>query len=698
MIHRLKYWLAKTGIMSNLTIRITTVIISIAALTSIIIQLNSFSYTYDSVDSHNDHTSRHRIEPKNDSLFLDDKYEHVFVFIQVTDLHLSINFDPTRGPDFRIFCTEVIDTVKPSVTLVTGDLTDARTRRLMAGEQYESEWQEYQSITRETGVASKTLWLDVRGNHDNFGVFGVNDSRNYFSRYSVQGQHHNSHYSFTIPSGNETYAFVAVDACLSPGPNRPFNTVGLLHKADIDALRNIRSSLKPNNMTIWFGHYPTRAITCPASPNSLSDVITGPYLSGHIHMTDLYALRSQGFLDIELADWRARRKYRVAVLDHNVFSFSDVVLHEWPVIVITNPKGAAFQMPVIEPLHRILSSTHIRALVFAPTGVQSVSCRIGADGDWVPMTRVRDTNLYVSPWDPEKYLSGMHVIQVKARDTSGTERNASHVFSFDGSKPEFGLKSKFIMNVPHHAAWGTGFIIVVVLTVLPLVAFRLFDAFTLSRKFRIRCQRSLPCYLSPFAKLYLLTCVDRVFLPVISIPLYLTFGPWLIGQVIAGHYAICFVFGMWIEGYFLPGGVSYVLGMIFILVVHIPFTFLLAHSVHCRYKQLTRDSAAVQEGQCRRVFHWRHLFAWIWLGVHFFFTIIYADGYGAVAWITGVAHTWTLFLNAYLWYSTMDLQLSDFRPMQKDARGKIESVDAAFADVGNRRDNESSDLLKERTD
>lgn len=488
-----------------------------------------------------------------------------------------------------------------------------------------------------------------------------------------------------------------MDACLSPGPNRPFNTVGFLHREDIDAIRKIRSSLPPNNMTIWMGHYPTRAITCPGSPDSLSDLITGPYLSGHVHMMDLYALQGQGFLDLELADWRVRRKFRVAVLDHNVFSFSDVVLNEWPVIVITNPKGAAFQMPKIEPLHRIRSSTHIRALVFAPAGIEQVSCRIaGIAGKWIEMRNVPGSSLYVAAWNPEEYLTGMHQVEVRAKEKGGNERNTSHLFSFDGSKPDLNLKSRLIMVMPHQTMWGTAFIIVVLISVLPLLSCRLFDLFTVSRKFRIRCQRSLPFYLSPLAKVYLLTCVDRVFLPVICVPLYLTFGPWMVGQVITGHYGVCFVWGMWIEGSYLPGGVSYVLGMLFVLLVHIPFTTLLAHGIHCRYMQLTRDSTAAQEGQCRRVFHCRHLMAWLLMGLHFFFTVIYADAYGIVTWFTGFAHTWTLILNSYLWYSSMELQLSDFRPMRRES-GKSLAHPVDPDDAG-KREHETSDLLKERTD
>ena len=57
--------------------------------------------------------------------------------------------------------------------------------------------------------------------------------------------------------------------------------------------------------------------------------------------------------------------FRVAAIDHGLFSFIDVRLHEYPIILITNPKSSKFYMPGYEPIHRIEESTHIRVLVYS---------------------------------------------------------------------------------------------------------------------------------------------------------------------------------------------------------------------------------------------------------------------------------------------------------------------------------------------
>lgn len=38
-------------------------------------------------------------------------------------------------------------------------------------------------------------------------------------------------------------------------------------------------------------------------------------------------------------------------------------------------------------------------------------------------------------------------------------------------------------------------------------------------------------------------------------------GPWFIGEVIDGHSGACFAFGVFVDGYFLEGSLTYVVGI-----------------------------------------------------------------------------------------------------------------------------------------
>ena len=628
--------------------------------------------------------------PVNDNI-LDDKLDKIFWFIQISDLHLSINFDPRRGPDFEKWINQVvIEAIKPKVTLVTGDLTDARTKGIMGGEQYEQEWIWYQEIVNRTGVTDKTLWLDLRGNHDDFGVFDWKSDNNYFAKYSVQGRHHKRHYTYTVKEGNETYSFIGVDSCLEPGPNRPFNTVGLLHEEDIDSLKALKKSLVSPNFTVWFGHYPTRAITGPIP--GLHNIINGPYLSGHVHMTDLYALQPPGFLDIEVADWKTKRMYRVAVIDHSIFSFTDIRLDEWPVIVITNPKAAKFVMPKIEAVNRIQFSTHIRVLVFSRSNLTRVTLEIN-DEEEVVMTRVKSSPLFVSQWNPSKYSSGLHRMTVKAKDEGNNVNQVTQYFSLDGSREDFSFKSKLVMTFMHQTVWGTAFFICLWFVVTPLLVIRLtvFRCQSLKNK-----AREASC--SILVKLSLLCSVNKMFLPIIVLPLYLSFGPWMAGRVIEGHFGTCFVWGTFIEGSFLPGGVSYILALVFLLVVQVPFILCLSHCIHCRFLSLVNpssDSASRLASFSSNFCHLRNFVMILIFCFHFLFSFVYGDAYGLIAWILGFAHTWTLVLNIFVWWSSHRLQLADFKDFKKNNNRVRSPVHVQ------RREEDSTDLInadKDRTE
>ena len=97
---------------------------------------------------------------------------------------------------------------------------------------------------------------------DNFNVIDINSKENFFPNYSMQGKRHPRSYIQQVRIKDEVYSFIAVDACLEPGPRRPFNFVGILDKAEIDELERLMNFVKSSgsNHTIWFGHFPTSCI------------------------------------------------------------------------------------------------------------------------------------------------------------------------------------------------------------------------------------------------------------------------------------------------------------------------------------------------------------------------------------------------------------------------------------------------------
>jgi 3',5'-cyclic AMP phosphodiesterase CpdA len=221
--------------------------------------------------------------------FLGDSDRHLMWFVQISDLHLSQFHDKGRIDDFELFCSQVLQLIKPRVVLASGDLTDAKNADLTGSRQYEYEWREYQRVLQDNKqMLSSTLWLDVRGNHDNFDVVSRDSHQNLFKRYGMQGAKSHASYMQRVRTWDgDVYSFIAVDASIEPGPRRPFNFFGYLDPDDRARLAQFNQQAGGGGGgggggTIWFGHFPSSTIY--GSSRFRSIMTNGvAYLSGHFH-------------------------------------------------------------------------------------------------------------------------------------------------------------------------------------------------------------------------------------------------------------------------------------------------------------------------------------------------------------------------------------------------------------------------------
>lgn len=120
---------------------------------------------------------------------------------------------------------------------------------------------------------------------DNFNVPGVMSHRSYFHQFSVQGKKHARSYMLTVQDhdGTERYSFIAVDACLEPGPRRPFNFIGNIDEEQYELLSSFERASHGSNGTIFFGHYPTSCIISPEPGMRELMRNSTAYLCGHLH-------------------------------------------------------------------------------------------------------------------------------------------------------------------------------------------------------------------------------------------------------------------------------------------------------------------------------------------------------------------------------------------------------------------------------
>ena len=593
-------------------------------------------------------------------------FDHLVWFLQISDIHISIFRDPFRITQLKEFCNITVDTIRPPVVLASGDLTDAKARDKMGSKQILEEWQYYKQVLDDAEISKRTLWLDVRGNHDNFNVVSLESKNNYYSNYSIQGKKHPRSYMYTINVGSELYTFIAIDACLKPGPRRPFNFIGVLDEQEISSINKLVNGSRENNadFIIWFGHYPTSCILSQ-SRTSIRNIIGGNkesmvYVCGHYHMLggavpNMYTLQQAGFLELELADWKDNRIYRLAAIDHGQFSFIDVKHGEWPVVLITNPKHALYTMPRRENLLSVVKSTHIRVLAFSISSIKTVEAQLD-NGAWLVCKHTKGP-LFTAKWNSTEYSEGIHTIRIRVVDTDGREAMVLQPFALDGTRLSFSILPRLILMSNVSSIFQFLFGTVLALLVVPLCLLRLLHILC-ERKQMHRPRLRIKFFHSWLRKLWILSTVDRLFFPLVFYALYLTVGPWAIGEVIDNHTGIIFAWGTFVGNSYLPGAFTYAYGFLQLFSFHLPLMLILSHGVDKRLQNVNKPGNKSLSKVCLL---WHHLPIMTLVVMQTCMAYFFWLAYGTLATVLCPLRTWSIFLALLLWYQVNTMPQSCLR-------------------------------------
>lgn len=419
----------------------------------------------DNGDENNQHKNVKEIADEGQFIEVKSAPEDVVWVVQLSDLHFSVHH-PERAQDFESIVGPTLAMINPSLVLITGDLTDGKSKDLLLTKQYKEEWIEYQNImedvVRRSGL-NKSIFHDLRGNHDNFGVSSFGGPSDFFSKYSINGQleRNGPVDSIVIQTGERKLLFVGIDSTTSSGLRGPTNLFG--HPTD-ELLSHLSSALRKWDSQsvepitkISFGHFPLSFSAASSSGKRLEDVFLmhslSAYICGHLHtkfgknlkrrhefIHPLYPHKviqfnanripsddrrdcSDGltsvkeFWEWEMGDWRKSRAMRILAVDRGHISFIDIDFKlgaKNTIILPTFPldsrfMAASYHKHSCDSMDLSLYET-IRVLVFSASPIMSVVARIydSRPGDLLvvvetSLRKLESTSsrgdLYFAPWN-----------------------------------------------------------------------------------------------------------------------------------------------------------------------------------------------------------------------------------------------------------------------------------------------------------
>lgn len=587
------------------------------------------------------------------NIIIDNKFSDLIWFLQVSDLHISNRGHYDRITDFEDFTNRYVDIFKPSAVLVTGDITDGRklNSTFGSGPQLE-EWQAYSKAVRDSGADKKTAWLDIRGNHDNFNVYRPKDPNILYRQYSIMGKTHERNYHYILKDKDgKNYSFFGVDEVQSPGLKIPFNFIGIVADEDITELKKFKQVALDHHSqyNIWLAHYPTSSVASPHE--GIRNIIDGPYLCGHYHtignlVNKMHAGQQTGYVEVELGDWKYNRRIRLAAVDHQLFSLVDFRYKQFPVALMTNPKTAEHSMPKYEPVDRIKTSTHMRVIAFSDSNITKVEVAIDNESP-IEMLHVEGP-LYVLPWNPNLYSNGLHKARISVVDAEGKNTSYVQTFSMDNSKEDPTFMAKLSLRLHFRTGIMSIFFFVVVVSSLPLIILKLLPSELPSSSTRRHYQGTL------LHRLHLLTKVSRIYWLLVVVPIWMCIGPLFVGYLVDEAVGACFVWGILIDNTFLYTGLTYNVGSIFLLLVHVPELILLAGQVSSAHRALKDNQEAASIIGPRFTIHL------LIVAFHLFLGFLLISAYGLMAYFTSFPFFWCLLAYSTCWYQCTTLGKVDF--------------------------------------
>lgn len=251
---------------------------------------------------------------------------------------------------------------------------------------------------------------------------------------------------------------------------------------------------------------------------------------------------------------------------------------------------------------------------------------------------------------------------MRVGDVSGRQQTVQHTFSVDGTSTAFPVLARFVLMCDLSVVFRILFAVAASVCVVPLVFCRVWHE--LARR-GLLCRPVQPAapgtadnadaraaglcnrLRSVCRGFWLLAAVNRLAVPLVVYVVYLCVGPWAYGEVIDGHWGWIYAWGIYVNGGYLPGSLTYLYGFLQLVMCQLPLMCILGGYVDERYRRLVGVPEKPRANCQRRCAH--APFAVI-VAVEVVLAIFFWYAYGMLAFLCGPFRTWSVVLHVVLWW------------------------------------------------
>lgn len=154
----------------------------------------------------------------------------------------------------------------------------------------------------------------------------------------------------------------------------------------------------------------------------------------------------------------------------------------------------------------------------------------------------------------------------------------------------------------------------------------------------------------------IISSVDRLFWPIIVYCIYIAFGPWMYCEVAGGKYGLIYAWGIWIDGHYLYGSLTYLYAAFQFLTCQLPMVCICTVWVSRRFEQIMYTDVPQNDKCCLCCrSKMTDITFYVIILIELAHTILLAVIYDAIAVATSIIRTWSMILYFYLWYFSRKL-------------------------------------------